>query len=51
MDNDALNAVMAGNISKLNSEIPAYSQVTNFELRFEPFYKTPKGSIRRFMYK
>ena len=51
MDNDALNAVMAGNIAKLNQEIPAYSHVDGFELKFEPFIKTPKGSIRRFMYK
>ena len=51
MDNDALNAVMAGNITKLNQEIPAYSHVDGFELKFEPFIKTPKGSIRRFMYK
>jgi len=51
MDNDALNAVMAGNIAKLNQEIPAYSHVDGFELKFEPFVKTPKGSIRRFMYK
>ena len=51
MDNDALNGVMAGNITKLNEQIPAYSHVDGFELRFEPFIKTPKGSIRRFMYK
>ena len=51
MDNDALNAVMAGNITKLNQEIPAYSHVDGFELKYEPFIKTPKGSIRRFMYK
>ena len=51
MDNDALNAIMAGNITKLNQDIPAYSHVDGFELKFEPFVKTPKGSIRRFMYK
>lgn len=50
MDSTALNAVMRGNIEKLNKEIPAYSSVANFELRFEPFAKTPKGSIKRFMY-
>ena len=32
-------------------EIPAYYHVDGFELKFEPFVKTPKGSIRRFMYK
>ena len=48
---DALEAVMKQNISLLNSKLPAYSTVNGYELRFEPFAKTPKGSIRRFMYK
>lgn len=50
MDSAALTAVMRGNIEKLNKEIPAYSSIADFELRFEPFAKTPKGSIKRFMY-
>ena len=48
---DALDAIMKQNITLLNSKLPAYSTVNGFELRFEPFAKTPKGSIRRFMYK
>jgi hypothetical protein len=48
---DGLDAVMKQNITFLNSKLPAYSAVNDFELRFEPFSKTPKGSIRRFMYK
>ena len=48
---DALDAIMKQNISLLNSKLPAYSTVNGYELRFEPFAKTPKGSIRRFMYK
>ena len=48
---DALDAIMKQNISLLNSKLPAYSTVNGFEIRFEPFAKTPKGSIRRFMYK
>ena len=48
---DALDAIMKQNISLLNSKLPSYSTVNGFELRFEPFAKTPKGSIRRFMYK
>ena len=48
---DALEAVMKQNIVLLNSKLPAYSTVNGYELRFEPFAKTPKGSIRRFMYK
>ena len=48
---DALDAIMKQNITLLNSKLPSYSTVNGFELRFEPFAKTPKGSIRRFMYK
>ena len=48
---DALDAVMKQNMVYLNSKLPAYSAVNDFDLRFEPFSKTPKGSIRRFMYK
>ena len=48
---DALEAIMKQNITLLNSKLPAYSTVNGFEIRFEPFAKTPKGSIRRFMYK
>lgn len=49
-DGDSLRAVMEGNIKTLNSRIAKYSAVSAFELRFEPFAKTPKGSIKRFMY-
>ena len=48
---DGLDAVMKQNIAFLNSKLPGYSAVNDYELRFEPFSKTPKGSIRRFMYK
>lgn len=48
---DTLDAIMKHNIQYVNSKLPAYSAINNFELRFEPFSKTPKGSIRRFMYK
>jgi long-chain acyl-CoA synthetase len=48
---DGLDAVMKQNIVALNSKLPAYSAVNDYELLFEPFSKTPKGSIRRFMYK
>lgn len=48
---DGLDAIMRQNIVALNAKMPAYSAVNDYELRFEPFAKTPKGSIRRFMYK
>ena len=47
---DALEAIMKQNISLLNSKLPAYSTVNGYELRFEPFAKTPKGSIRRIIF-
>lgn len=50
LDATALKNVMDANLTALNKKIPAYSQVSSYELRFEPFSKTPKGSIRRFMY-
>ena len=48
---DGLDAIMRQNLVALNNKLPGYSAVNDFELRFEPFVKTPKGSIRRFMYK
>ena len=51
MTSDTLDAVMRQNIVALNSQLPAYSAVNDFELHFEAFAKTPKGSIRRFLYK
>ena len=37
-------------IFALNSKLPVYSQVARCEFRNEPFEKTPKQSIKRFMY-
>lgn len=37
-------------IFALNSKLPSYSQIGRCELRHEPFEKTPKLSIKRFMY-
>ena len=50
MDAAGLKSIMDANIEALNKKIPAYSHVSGYEIRFEPFVKTPKGSIRRFMY-
>ena len=48
---DGLDAIMRQNLVALNNKLPGYSAVNDYELHFEPFVKTPKGSIRRFMYK
>ena len=46
----SLNGIMQKNIRHLNSRIPAYSALSGFRLQYEPFAKTPKGTIKRFMY-
>lgn len=38
-------------IKKINKELPQYSQILSYEVRTEEFEKTPKRSIKRFMYK
>ena len=48
---EALRELMKQNLQSLNKLIPGYSQVSDIELKEEPFEKTPKKSIKRFMYK
>lgn len=38
-------------LQKINSRLPAYSRVADIEMVLKPFEKTPKQSIRRFLYK
>lgn len=47
---EELNQVMQQNIQELNAMVPAYSQVSRFIIMKEEFEKTPKKSIRRFLY-
>lgn len=47
---DKLKEIMTTNIEKLNNSIPAFSQVSDYELQESAFAKTPKGSIKRFKY-
>lgn len=46
----AVNEIMEDNIKSLNSELPAYSQIQRFKLLDEEFEKTPKRSIKRYLY-
>ena len=46
-----VDEVMKENVAKLNKMLPNYSQVTAIELVEKEFEKTPKRSIKRFMYK
>ncbi len=47
---DELEAMIQDNIKKLNSELPAYSQINRLKVVHEEFEKTPKRSIKRFLY-
>ena len=46
-----LQKMMEDNIAALNAKLPVYSKITVCEIKNEPFEKTPKLSIKRFMYK
>ncbi len=46
-----LEQLMHTNIDEVNKLFPKYMQVAGFELVKEEFEKTPKRSIRRFLYK
>lgn len=39
------------NLQRLNEMMPTYSKVSDIEIRDQEFEKTPKKSIKRFMYK
>lgn len=49
-DEQVLLALEEGK-KQVNALLPAYSQIAEFEIRTEPFERTPKKSIRRFLYK
>jgi len=51
LNGKTIEQVMADNLVKLNKVMPNYSQVTAIELVDKEFEKTPKRSIKRFMYK
>jgi long-chain acyl-CoA synthetase len=48
-DTDIAN-VMEQNRIQLNEQLPAYEKITEIEIRKEEFEKTPKRSIKRFLY-
>lgn len=50
LDKEQLRAEMERQVFALNAKLPAYSQISICETRVEPFEKTPKLSIKRFMY-
>lgn len=50
LSDDKLDETMSENLKELNRQLPAYSQVSSYKLYNEEFEKTPKRSIKRFLY-
>ncbi len=50
LGNNELADIMEQNQQELNSMIPAYSKVSEIRIHEEEFEKTPKKSIKRFLY-
>ncbi len=42
--------LMKENVAHLNKDLPAYSQLSDIKIQSEEFEKTPKRSIKRFLY-
>lgn len=51
LSKEKIDSLMDYNLTTLNRELPGYSKVASIELRQEPFEKTPKQSIKRYLYK
>ncbi len=51
LDDATIENQMAQNIAKLNTMIASYEQISGMEIMHEEFEKTPKRSIKRFLYK
>lgn len=47
---ERLGQIMEENVKALNADLPAYSRISRTEVRHEPFEKTPKRSIKRYLY-
>jgi long-chain acyl-CoA synthetase len=45
-----IKAIMEQNRQQLNEQLPAYEKIAEIEIRTEEFAKTPKRSIKRFLY-
>lgn len=51
LSEEQVDRIMKENLRQLNLKMPSYSKIANFEFQEKPFEKTPKRSIRRFLYK
>lgn len=50
IQHEEIEKYMQENINRLNEELPSYSQIACFKLYQEEFEKTPKRSIKRYLY-
>ncbi len=50
IEGEELKKTIENAVFAMNEQLPIYSRITKCELREEPFEKTPKLSIKRFMY-
>jgi long-chain acyl-CoA synthetase len=50
IDDEKLKNLMQENLDMLNRQLPLYSKVVSFKLFHEEFEKTPKRSIKRYLY-
>ena len=50
LDAQALDKLVNDNVLALNPELAAYSKIASTEIRSEAFEKTPKQSIKRYLY-
>ena len=50
LSKEDIEKVMEENRVALNQELPAYSQIARVKIYPEEFEKTPKKSIKRFLY-
>ena len=51
LDDAAVDKQMRDNLKTLNAALPSFSQISDMQIFTEEFEKTPKRSIKRFMYK
>jgi len=50
LDREKIERIMEENLAALNQELPSYSKVKKLKIMNEEFEKTPKRSIKRFLY-
>ena len=50
LDKDDIIKIMEENLNKLNEELPTFSKIASIRIREEEFEKTPKKSIKRYLY-